>query len=644
MFIGGMITKHPAAALGKALLIWLCVAPRAFPACEPCDDYSAGATWGTLNAAALSEASGIAASRLNPGVLWTHNDGTRRKIFALGTNGVLLATFDLNEAVEDLEDIAVGPGPQPGVSYLYVGDIGASASPTQTRREIRILRIPEPTVRLDWAADPPSANFATVESFALQYPDGAYDAEALLVDPLSGDVCVATKQAAVCRVYAAQLPNTAPPTPLNLSLLRSIGFGDVSGGDISPDGTRILLRREELAVTWARCDGEPLGVALGRGGRNVPVIGPPLEPNGEGIAFLADSSGYVTISEGTGPSVYFFASSCPMPPGFLAGLTNRSTYVGTTVEFNATVVGYPTPTCQWRFNGQPLGVSGTRLTLPAVTLAQAGLYEVVASNASGSALSSALLEVRPKPNLRITEVQSSTAPSPGVPTADWWELTSFEPDPVSLQGWRFNDNAGGLTDPFTFATAFSIRPRESIIFVEGITPAAFRTWWGADQLPANLQVITYIGSGLSFSANGDGIRLWSQTATTAADTVAQVDFGPATHGVTFNYNPVNSLFGQLSVLGVNGVFKAALSADIGSPGRILGPPPSPSLQAESQGQTVILRFEAAAGYRYQLQSRAALATGAWTNDGDPLLPNVSGPVSLQRVRDVSLRFYRLLVD
>jgi hypothetical protein len=374
------------------------------------------------------------------------------------------------------------------------------------------------------------------------------------------------------------------------------------------------------------------------------VVGPPLEPNGEGIAFLADSSGYVTLSEGTGASVYFFASSCLMPPGFLAGLTNRSTYAGTTVEFNVTVVGYPTPTCQWRFNGQPLGVSGTRLTLPAVTLAQAGLYEVVASNPSGSALSSALLEIRPKPDLRITEVQSSTAPSPGVPTADWWELTSFEPDPVNLQAWRFNDSGGGLTDPFTFTNALSLGPRESIIFVEAITPTQFRNWWGTDQLPANLQIVTYAGPGLSLSASGDGIRLWSPTTTTEADTVTKVDFGTAANGVTFNYNPTTGGFGQLSVLGVNGVFKAALSADIGSPGRILSPPPSPSLQAESQGQTVILRFQAAAGYRYQLQSRSALSTGAWINDGEPLLPTVTGPVSFQRVRDVSLRFYRLLVD
>ena len=41
----------------------------------------------------------------------------------------------------DWEDIAVGPGPEPGVSYVYIGDIGDNL---RLRSTISLLRFPEP--------------------------------------------------------------------------------------------------------------------------------------------------------------------------------------------------------------------------------------------------------------------------------------------------------------------------------------------------------------------------------------------------------------------------------------------------------------------------------------------------------------------
>src|SRR5690349_8257405 len=94
--------------------------------CVACTNIQPGVAWGEVTANAITEASGIAASHRNVGVLWTHNDGGRDRIFALTTNGTLLAAFNLNKNVDDLEDIAVGAGPLAGVSYLYVGDIGGN--------------------------------------------------------------------------------------------------------------------------------------------------------------------------------------------------------------------------------------------------------------------------------------------------------------------------------------------------------------------------------------------------------------------------------------------------------------------------------------------------------------------------------------
>src|SRR5262245_36786075 len=63
----------------------------------------------------LTEASGLVASRQNPGVLWTHNDsGSGATVFALSTNGVLLGRcYDPFGFGGNYEDIALGPGANP---------------------------------------------------------------------------------------------------------------------------------------------------------------------------------------------------------------------------------------------------------------------------------------------------------------------------------------------------------------------------------------------------------------------------------------------------------------------------------------------------------------------------------------------------
>jgi hypothetical protein len=46
-----------------------------------------------------------------------------------------------------------------------------------------------------------------------------------------------------------------------------------------------------------------------------PVIGRPVEPNGESIAYDSANRGYFTVSEGDGQSLYFFARLGPSQPG-----------------------------------------------------------------------------------------------------------------------------------------------------------------------------------------------------------------------------------------------------------------------------------------------------------------------------------------
>jgi hypothetical protein len=253
--------------------------------CAFCDSFEPGVTWGNASIKALTEASGIAGSVRNPGVFWTHNDGARQKIYALNILAGQLAAFDFNANVDDVEDIAVGPGPLDGISYLYVGDIGGSKGTNGVRPDVRVLRIPEPAVDFQWASAPKSYNFSNVQSFQLLYPDGSYDAETLMVDPLTGDVLIGTKQFDGTRIYRANLTDATNFT-LTMEFVCSVPFILASAGDISADGSAIVLRQEYSATLWTRCTNESIADALAREGIRIPVIGPPLEPNGEGIGFL----------------------------------------------------------------------------------------------------------------------------------------------------------------------------------------------------------------------------------------------------------------------------------------------------------------------------------------------------------------------
>jgi hypothetical protein len=310
---------------------------------------------------------------------------------------------------------------------------------------------------------------------------------------------------------------------------------------------------------------------------------------------------------------------CRSPATLTTPLIDRTALGGTDVELNPGAVGCPVPMFQWRFNGVVIpGATNATLTLTNVTASAGGWYEVTASNRFGFASSSGVLTIRIKPDVRISEVMPGAAVSPGVPTSDWWELTNFDPRPVDLTGWRFNDGTGGLADPYVFASGPILNPGETMIFVEGLTAAEFRSWWGTQNLPPTLKIFSYTGSGLSFRLTGDTLFLWDATSTDPADTVDSASFGSAQLGVTFNYDPATGIFGERSVLGVNGVFQAASAPDIGSPGIIAAAVTAPQLSIQTGPAPGLVRigFEARAGFVYTLERSPDLHSGSWVPTGD----------------------------
>jgi hypothetical protein len=255
----------------------------------------------------LGEISGISASRRYPGILWAHNDGAKGRLFALRTNGVLVATFQIPARIEDAEDMAIGPGPVEGRHYLYLGDIGDNDS---IRPFIRIYRFPEPEVDLT-RVDAKTTPVRGLESIQLRYPDGRFDAEALLVDPVSGDILIVTKHKRQGRVYRATQEQLRSGAEVMLKFACMAPAPEASAGDISEDGSAILLRWETGARLWRRKAGETVMEAFRRPPTVAPVAGPPREPNGEAVAFDASGQGYYTLSEGTKEPIFFIPRKLP---------------------------------------------------------------------------------------------------------------------------------------------------------------------------------------------------------------------------------------------------------------------------------------------------------------------------------------------
>lgn len=273
---------------------------------------------GHLQDGAITESSGVVASRRAGGrFLWTHNDsGDGPFVYAMKPNGAKMGTFRLGgvQTVTDCEDIAIGPGPKASVPYLYLGDIGDNNSVrTATSHVCTVYRVPEPAVtsgaRTSTQAHPVVT--AQAEAFRYVYPDGPHNAESLLVHPKTGRVYVVAKNPnGRDGVYVFP----APLDPRRVVVLKKIATVTISGepnlypnlvtgGDIAPDGSHVLLRTYWYAYEFA----VPAG---GAGFDGVWHAKPrriltPLQTQGEGIGYTyPQSDAFYLTSEGAHTSIY----------------------------------------------------------------------------------------------------------------------------------------------------------------------------------------------------------------------------------------------------------------------------------------------------------------------------------------------------
>jgi hypothetical protein len=257
---------------------------------------------GALNNPQIDEASGVAVSRQDSTLLWTHNDsGDTNRIFLLKNDGTYMGTLYLAGAENrDWEDIAIGPGPDTMKHYIYVADIGDN----KARHPIKnIYRFPEPDITA--AGTNESWVSTDVEKISFTYPDSIkMDAETILIDPWTKDIYILSKREFPVVVYRLPFPQSITDTMV-AQKYGTLPFYRVTAGDISSDGQEIIIKTYEKVFLWTRVPGQSMADAFRQPPIRIPYT---PEPQGEAIAWLPHGGGYYTLSESqnqVAPIIYF---------------------------------------------------------------------------------------------------------------------------------------------------------------------------------------------------------------------------------------------------------------------------------------------------------------------------------------------------
>jgi hypothetical protein len=239
----------------------------------------------------IEEASGIADSKLNPGYLWVEQDsGNPPELYLLGHDGKVLKKIFIEDAVNrDWEDMAISG------DNLYVADIGDN---NRSYADYSVYYFPEPSSAIDTIKNAIKISF--------QYPDGAHDAEAFLVDGNTKDIFIITKQDNPSKIYKIAYPyktgsvNTA-------SLVGNLSYGGVVSAAISGDGKEILIKTYFGINYYSRNTGQTIVQALQTAPKSLSYA---IEPQGEAICFNKDNTGFYTLSEkgmGSTVNLYFYS-------------------------------------------------------------------------------------------------------------------------------------------------------------------------------------------------------------------------------------------------------------------------------------------------------------------------------------------------
>ena len=238
----------------------------------------------------LTSVSGLAASRLQDGVVWAVEDSFEpADLVALGTDGRELGRVRVQGgplANLDWEDLAITDGPD-GVPQVYVADIGDNLS---VRPSVQLYVFDEPSPDDD-SADPRVIQ-ATYED--LTGRTVRPNAEALVVQ--DGVVWILDKQPDGPATLYRMEPTAgdADRGILTAESTLDLPGEQVTGADLSPDGSVLAVRTTAAIRLYPVPEGADIATAL----TGEPCVAPaPQEVQGESVAILPGTQGLLTVSE-----------------------------------------------------------------------------------------------------------------------------------------------------------------------------------------------------------------------------------------------------------------------------------------------------------------------------------------------------------
>ncbi len=240
-----------------------------------------------LQTTSLDEASGLACSIRNQNILWSHNDsGGKAAVYALDTQGRLVCSLELKGVKNrDWEELAVARDPKTGLSHIYIGEIGDNNARYES---LKIYKVEEPVL------SPGDTLLSTdrFETYDFIYDDGARDAEAMFVEPVSGDIYIISKREEQVGLYRITAPTTAKK---NVAVrISSLPLAWVTAADLSPNGKKLLVKTYTGVFKFKSKLAKNGELVISKHPKALPYK---VEPQGEGICWDSKAKGYFTLSE-----------------------------------------------------------------------------------------------------------------------------------------------------------------------------------------------------------------------------------------------------------------------------------------------------------------------------------------------------------
>jgi hypothetical protein len=247
----------------------------------------------------VSESSGLAASRRDPDLFWTHNDsGDKPRIYCFRRNGKHVGTCKLTKAGaidwEDMCSFEIDDKPK-----LLIGDLGDNLT---RRKSYRLYLLDEPKN--------PSKDVKDIQVIRLRYSVGSMDCEAIGADVESRKLLfVEKKRWFNCRVFEADLPTTKDVTDIVAKPIGRINLPLVTAMDVSSDGRRAIVLTLGQAFEFTRGKGETWTKAFAKKPRTIDM---PARKQGETICYGANGRDFYLTSEFT-PTPLFLVEAISTP-------------------------------------------------------------------------------------------------------------------------------------------------------------------------------------------------------------------------------------------------------------------------------------------------------------------------------------------